>query len=70
MSNKTSASSSLEIGSKIDTDIPSGTKLFAEDGWIFSQQPGKGVECLRRYDESMLSMLSQPNEVRHNYPST
>jgi hypothetical protein len=70
MSNKTSASSSLEIGSKIDTDIPSGTKLFAEDGWIFSQQPGKGVECLRRYDESMLSMLSPPNEARHNYPST
>jgi hypothetical protein len=69
MSAKTSASSSLEITSQTAAEIPSGSKLFAEDGGIFSQQPGKGVECLRRYDESMLGMLSQPNEVRHNYPS-
>jgi len=70
MSAKTSASSSLETAANIGAEIPSGTSLFAEDGWIFSQQPGKGVECLRRYDESMLGMLSQPNEARHNYPST
>ncbi len=64
------SSKKTESGSGVEQEIPAGTKLFAEDGWIFSQQPGKGVECLRRYDESMLSMLSQPNEVRHNYPST
>ena len=48
----------------------SNRKLIAEDGWIFSELPGKGVECVRRYDEAAARPIGQPNLVRHHYPST
>jgi hypothetical protein len=45
-------------------------KLYTEDGWIFREQPGKGIECLSRYDGAESVTLAQPNLARHDYPST
>ena len=44
-------------------------KLIAEDGWVFIERPGKGIECVRRFDAAELEVSSQPNLVRHRYPS-
>ncbi len=40
-------------------------KFINEDGWVFREQPGKSVECVQRSETP-----SQPNLVRHDYPST
>jgi hypothetical protein len=42
----------------------SETRLHEEDGWIFSERPGKGVQCLGRAGE-----VSEPYIRRHSYPS-
>ncbi len=45
--------------------LSSETRLHEEDGWIFSERPGKGVQCIGRSGE-----ISQPYLSRHSYPST
>jgi hypothetical protein len=47
----------------------SEVNLFAEDGWVFIERPGKGIQCVRRYDAADLDDLLQPNRVRQSYPS-
>jgi hypothetical protein len=41
--------------------------LFAEDGWIFRERPGKGVECIRRDDEAQVGSVTRLNAVRNRY---
>ena len=42
-------------------------KLFTEEGWIFREQPGKGVECIRRDDEAQTGGVNTSNPVRNRY---
>jgi hypothetical protein len=35
-----------------------------EDGWVFSERPGKGITCIGRSAE-----LPQPYLGRHHYPT-
>jgi hypothetical protein len=42
----------INLSAELEAASRTGTKLFFEDGWIFSQQPGKGVECLRRIEDN------------------
>ena len=44
-------------------------KLREEDGWIFRERPGMPVQCIHRAEEVQADDMTQPNEVRHNYPS-
>jgi hypothetical protein len=62
MSSNKTASETLDLAAALK---PAGAKFFAEDGWLFSQVPGKGVECLRRIDEA--SVVSQLNVPRENF---
>jgi hypothetical protein len=41
--------------------------LFAEDGWIFRERPGKGVECIRRDDEAQRGGVTRSNPVQSRY---
>ena len=41
--------------------------LITEDGWIFREQPGKGVECIRRDDEAQTGSVTRSNAVRNRY---
>jgi hypothetical protein len=41
--------------------------LFAEDGWIFREQPGKGVECIRRDDDAQTVGVTRTNPVQNRY---
>jgi hypothetical protein len=41
----------VDLIADMESTLGTGTKLFFEDGWIFAQQPGKGVECLRRIED-------------------
>jgi len=57
MSSKKMAETALtamqrDLIADMESTLGTGTKLFFEDGWIFSQQPGKGVECLRRIEDT------------------
>jgi hypothetical protein len=45
------------------------TNLITEDGWIFREQSGKRVDCIRRDDEAQVGNVTQPNLVRRRYPS-
>jgi len=45
-------------------------KLHVEDGWVFRERPGSPVECVRRADNGETDSMTQPNQVRHDYPST
>jgi len=42
---------------------------IAEDGWVFIERPGKGVECVRRYDSSELETALQPDFIPHRVSS-
>lgn len=33
------------------TAMPAEARFFAEDGWVFRERPGQGIECVARYDE-------------------
>ncbi len=38
----------------------SETKLYAEDGWVFREHPGKRIECVCRYgDTDSLELLQR-----------
>jgi hypothetical protein len=28
-----------------------GSSYYAEDGWVFREFPGKGIECVGRYED-------------------
>jgi hypothetical protein len=62
----TPASSSAIAGSGSTT----ATRLFVEDGWIFSECPGKPVACVGRGEAEDHQVMTPPNQVRHHYPST
>ncbi len=51
-----------------DTMVPDD-HLLEEDGWIFRERPGVPVECVRRSRDASLAGMTQPNQIRHNYPS-
>jgi hypothetical protein len=51
------------------TQYESEAKLYTEDGWIFRERPGKGIECVSRYDGAEAGLLSQPNLALQDYPS-
>jgi hypothetical protein len=36
-----------------------GVKLYAEDGWIFREHPGKGIECICRYEDANIAVLAE-----------
>jgi hypothetical protein len=42
----------------------SATVFHEEDGWVFSERPGKGITCIGRSAE-----LPQPYLGRHHYPT-
>jgi hypothetical protein len=58
--------SSISIPRSPAKGAPEGN-LFAEDGWIFRERPGKGVECIRRDDEAQTGSVTISNPVRNRY---
>jgi hypothetical protein len=39
---------------RLATSFAPEVNYIAEDGWVFIERPGKGVECVRRYDSAEL----------------
>jgi hypothetical protein len=35
----------------LDMPAAGGTSYYAEDGWVFREFPGKGIECIGRYED-------------------
>jgi hypothetical protein len=31
--------------------VSAGSRYYAEDGWVFREYPGKGIECVGRYED-------------------
>jgi len=31
--------------------VGAGSRYYAEDGWVFREYPGKGIECVGRYED-------------------
>jgi hypothetical protein len=44
------------------SDMPAGlsaseAKFYAEDGWVFRERAGKGIECVGRYEDAQVMDL-------------
>lgn len=35
----------------------SEAKFYAEDGWVFKERAGKGIECVGRYEDAQVMDL-------------
>jgi hypothetical protein len=46
-----------------------GSKLSAEDRWVFREKPGLPIEG-RRDEVDTRTEVSPPHHARHNYPSS
>jgi len=43
---------------QLTSGVPAG-RFYAEDGWIFREYPGKGIEIICRYDPPAMTTAIQ-----------
>lgn len=48
-------------GRATTTAISAEARFFAEDGWVFRERPGQGIECVARYDQAAVEPASTPS---------
>ncbi len=51
------------------SDMPAGqsaseAKFYAEDGWVFRERAGKGIECVGRYEDAQVMDLWRHDAAR------
>jgi hypothetical protein len=53
----------LPFGRAARTPAPASAeaRFFAEDGWVFRERPGQGIECVARYDQFVIEPAATPS---------
>ncbi len=45
-----------------EPEMGRGSRYYAEDGWVFREFPGKGIECVGRYEDLKGTMRIEPGD--------